>query len=128
MGLGALRRAVLALAALVVATGAAYPLLVGRALGLTVSVPALAQGALMSLAPGLAVVLAGRLARDHRPALWTALGGALLVLALGVALYAVAVQSPSGRAPYVAVRLVPLRQLAAAAFVAWAVWLVRRSR
>ncbi len=128
MGLTALRRVVWASAALVVGLGAAFPVVVGQALGLDVTLAVVARGALASLAPGLAVVLVGRLARESRSAAWTASVGALLVLALGAALYAAALASPSVRAPYVAARLVPLRQLAACAVAAWAVWLVRRSR
>lgn len=115
------------MASLVVGVGAAFPLVVGQRLGLDVSLAVVVQGAAMSLAPALAVVLVGRLARENTSAARTASVGAVLVLALGVALYAVALASPSIRAPYVAVRLVPVRQLAACAVAAWAVWLVRRS-
>lgn len=127
MGLTALRRVVWAVAALAVAVGASFPVLVGQRLGLDVPLAAVGQGAMMSLAPGLAIVLVGRLARQSRSAALTALVGASMVLTLGIALYVVALSSPSVRAPYVAVRLVPLRQLAACAVAAWAVWLVRRS-
>ena len=116
-----------AVAGLVVGVGAAFPLLVGHRLGLDVTLAVVGRGAVMSLAPALAVVLVVRLARENPSAARTAVVGAVLVLILGVALYAVALASPSLRAPYVAVRLVPLRQLAACAVAAWAVWLVRRS-
>ena len=130
MGLtaGRLRHVAFAVAALVVAVGAAYPVAVGRALGGTASLEAVGRGALASVAPGLALVVVARWARGHRLAAWTAVVGALLTLALGVALYAAALASESPYAPAVAVRLVPLRQLAACAFAAWAVWIARRSR
>ena len=126
MGLG-VRPAAWAVAALAVAVGAAYPAALAHRLGAPVPVEAVGQGALRSLAPAVAVLLVARLARGHRAAGWTALGGGLLVVALGAALYAAALSSESVRAPFVAVRLVPLRQLAAAAVAGWAVWWVRRT-
>jgi hypothetical protein len=55
--------------------------------------------------------------------------GTLFTLGLGVALYAAALR-PDARpaAPAVALTFVPLRQLAAAAVVGWAVWVARRAR
>ena len=130
MGLaaGRLRWAAFAVAALVAVVGAAYPLAVARSLGGAASLESVGRGALTSAAPALALVVVARWARGHRLAAWTAVVGALLTLALGVALYAAALASESPYAPAVAVRLVPLRQLAACAFAAWAVWLVRRTR
>ena len=130
MGLaaGPLRAAAFVVAALVVVVGAAFPVAVARELGGTASLEAVGRGALASAAPGLALVVVARWARGHRLAAWTAVVGALLTLGLGVALYAAALASASAYAPAVAVRLVPLRQLAACAFAAWAVWLARRSR
>ena len=122
------RRLAFAAAALVVAVGAAYPLAVARALGGAASLEAVGRGAWASAPPGLALVVVARLARGHRRAAWTAVVGGLLTLALGVALYAAALSSPLSYAPAVAVRLVPLRQLAACAFAGWAVWLARRAR
>ena len=79
--------------------------------------------------PTAALVFCIRWAGDHRLAAWAALVGTLLVLALGVALYAAALR-PDARpsAPLVAFSFVPLRQLAAAAVVGWAVWLAHRTR
>ena len=53
--------------------------------------------------------------------------GTLLTVGLGVALYAVALDAASPTAPARALRLVPLRQLAAAAITAYAVYLARRA-
>lgn len=78
--------------------------------------------------PTAALVVATRWAGRRPLAVWAALVGGLLVLALGVALYASALDAPRPYAPAVALRFVPLRQLAAAAFVVWAVWLARRTR
>ena len=131
MGLaaGRLRLAAFGVAVAVVAVGALYPLAVAQALGGPATPENVGRGALASLAPALALVVVARLARDHRLAAWTALTGAALTLALGVALYAAALgPAASPVAPAVAVRLVPLRQLAAAAVAAWAVWIVRRTR
>ena len=130
MGLGAgrPRGVAYALAAGVVVVGAAYPVAVAQSLGGAASLEAVGRGALASGAPGLALVVVARWARGHRLAAWTAVVGAGLTLALGVALYAAALASASAYAPAVAVRLVPLRQLAACAFAAWAVWLARRTR
>lgn len=126
MGLDAPRQVVWGLAALVVLVGAGYPLALGRVVGVEVGAWTVAQSAALSLSPALAVVLVGRLARAHRAAAWTAAAGAVLVLGLGLALYAAALDAVSPRA-LAAMRVVPLRQLAAAAVAAWAVWWVRRA-
>lgn len=79
--------------------------------------------------PTAALLFCVRWADGRRLATWTALVGTLLVLALGVALYAAALR-PDARpsAPLVALTFVPLRQLVACAVVGWAVWLARRTR
>ena len=130
MGLtaGTLRGLAFALAAVLVVVGAAFPAVVAHSLGGSASLEAVGRGALGSLAPALALVVVARLAGGHRLGAWTAVVGAALTLGLGVALYAAALGSESPVAPAVAVRLVPLRQLAACAFAAWAVWLARRAR
>lgn len=53
--------------------------------------------------------------------------GTLLTLGLGLALYAVALESSSPTAPIRALRIVPLRQLAFAAITAYVVYLARRA-
>ena len=79
--------------------------------------------------PTAALLLCIRWAGTHRLATWTALLGTLLILVLGLALYAAALR-PDARpsAPLVAFSFVPLRQLAGAAVVGWAVWLARHTR
>ena len=117
-------------AAAVLACGAAYPL-VAEALGpgpVAGTLPTVLRSAGWAAGPAAALVLATRWAGRRPLATWAALVGGLLVLALGLALYASALQSPRPFAPAVALRFVPLRQLAAAAFVVWAVWLARRTR
>ena len=117
-------------AAAVFACGAAYPfaadaLRPGVVAG---TWPSVLRSAGWAAGPAAALVFATRWAGRRPLAAWAALVGGLLVLALGVALYASALDAPRPFAPVVALRLVPLRQLAAAAFVVWAVWLARRTR
>ena len=123
----ALRRSAFAVAALVWAVGAAFPAVAAR--GGAAGEGALADAALAALAPALGVVAVARFARGHRFAAWAALVGAGLTLALGVALYAAAL-GPEARpsAPVLAAAFVPLRQLAAVAVTAWAVWVARKTR
>ena len=80
-------------------------------------------------APAALLVWTLRWVEERPLAAGAALVGTLLVLALGVALYASALR-PEARpmAPALALTFVPVRQLAAAAFVGWAVWLARRTR
>ncbi len=121
-----LRRSAFAVAALVAVVGTIFPFV---ARGEGASPGMLADAALPSLAPALGLVVATRFARDHRLATWAALVGAVLTLMLGLALYAAALR-PEARAgaPVLATALVPLRQLVAVAFVAWAVWIARKTR
>ena len=113
-----LQLATVAAAVAVVAGGAGFALVAGLPL---------ADGAVPSLAPALGLVVVVGMARGRRAALWSALVGAALVVGLGAALYAAALR-PEARAsaPDLAASFVPLRQLAAVAVVAWAVWLTRR--
>lgn len=118
-------------AALVLVAGAAFPLWAdavrpGPVPGDWATV---LRSAGWAAGPAAALVWTVRWAEDRPVAVGAALVGALLVLALGVALYAAALR-PDARpsAPAVALTYVPLRQLAAAAFVGWAVWLARRAR
>ena len=129
MSAAGLRAAAFATAALVGVAGAAFPVVAGRVTGRPVGLEAVLDGAVPALAPALGLVLVTRWARDHRLASWTALVGAVLTLALGVALYAASLREgarPS--APVLALSFVPLRQLAAVAVAAWAVWIARRAR
>ena len=117
--------------ALVLAVGAAYPIVadalrpgpIDGAWGTVLRSAGWAAG------PAAALLLCVRWAAGRHLATWAALVGSILVLALGVALYAAALR-PDARpsAPLVAFTFVPLRQLAASAFVGWAVWLARRTR
>ena len=115
----ALQLASVVVAGAVVASGAVFAVVAG---GLSP-----VDGAVSSLAPGLGLAVVVGMARGRRPALWSALVGAVLVFGLGAALYAAALR-PESRlgAPDLAAQFVPLRQLAAVAVVAWAVWLTRR--
>ena len=81
---------------------------------------------LRTVAPALVVIAVVRMARDSRGALWAALIGCVLTLALGAALYAAALQGTRPRAESLAISLVPLRQLVAVACTAWAVWITRQ--
>ena len=130
-GLDGRSAAALIAVGLVVAVGASYPLVAERvrpgAIAHDVSV--ILRSAGWASGPAAALTLCVRVASGHRLAEWAALVGTLLVLALGVALYAAALGPDASRsAPRVALTFVPLRQLAAAAVVGWAVWLARRSR
>lgn len=118
-------------AALVFLAGAAFPV-VAEALRpgpLTSSWETVVRSAGWAAGPAAALLLATRWARGHPLAAWAAAVGTLLTLGLGLALYAAALR-PDARtfAPAVALTFVPLRQLAAAAVVGWAVWLARRTR
>lgn len=117
--------------ALVFLVGAAYPLAADllRPGPIRPAWATVVRSAGWAAGPAAALVLCVRWAGAHRLATWTALVGTLLVLALGVALYAAALR-PDARpsAPLVAFSFVPLRQLAASAVVGWAVWLARRTR
>ena len=114
----------------VLACGAAYPVVAeavrpGPVVG---DLPTVLRSAGWAAGPAAALVLATRWAGRRPLAVWAALVGGALVLALGLALYASALDAPRPFAPAVALRLVPLRQLAAAAFAVWAVWIARRAR
>ncbi|WP_420454552.1 hypothetical protein [Rubrivirga sp.] len=124
-----LRWGATATAALVLIVGAAFPAVVAERAGAGVPWETVADGALYAALPAVGLVWTVRLARDHRLASWAALVGAVLTLGLGVALYAAALR-PDARpsAPVLALAFVPLRQAVAVAFVAWAVWLARRTR
>ena len=123
----ALRRSAFAVAGLVWTIGAAFPAVAAR--GGPVGEGAFLDAALAALALTLEIVVVARFARGHRLAAWAALVGAGLTLALGVALYAAALR-PDARpsAPVLAVAFVPLRQLAAVAVAAWAVWVARKTQ
>ena len=117
--------------ALVLAVGTTYPIVaewIGP-FGIEQRMNRVLRSAGWAAGPAAALLLCVRWAGHRRLAAWAALVGTLLVLALGVALYAAALR-PDARpsAPLVALTFVPLRQLAAAAVVAWAVWLARRTR
>ena len=124
-----LRRSAFVVAGLVAAVGAAFPLVAASPRGAWTSWDVAGEAALAAFAPALGLVVVARLARGHRLAAWAALVGAVLTLALGVALYAAALR-PEARpsAPALAAAVVPLRQLAAVAVAAWAVWIARRTR
>lgn len=117
--------------ALVFLVGAAYPLAADwlRPGPVPPTLDAVMRSAGWVAGPAAALLLCIRSAGSHRLATWTALLGTLLVLVMGVALYATALR-PDARpsAPLVAFSFVPLRQLAAAVVVGWAVWLARRTR
>ncbi|MDT0630998.1 hypothetical protein RQM47_00040 [Rubrivirga sp. S365] len=119
-----------AVAAAVLACGVAYPFAAEalRPGPVAATLPTVLRSAGWAAGPAAALLLAARWAGRRPLAAWAALVGGLLVLALGFALYASALQSPRAFAPAVALRFVPLRQLAAAAFVVWAVWIARRVR
>ena len=127
MTVTALRRSAFGVAALVAVAGAGFSMMTRS--DAPFSLGDGLDAVLPSLAPALGLVVAARFARGHRLATWAALVGSLLTLALGVALYAAALQ-PDARpgAPTIATALVPLRQLVAVLFVAWAVWIVRKTR
>lgn len=120
-----LRAGAFACAGLVLASGAAFPLLAARSVGAVAPLAAVGDGALHALAPALALVVVARLGRSGRLASWAAFVGAALTVALGLALYAAALSARRPDALYVATDLVPLRQLAASAVAAWATWVVR---
>lgn len=82
------------------------------------------QGAIL---PYGLLALAALWAGGRRLATSAAFFGALLTLGLGLALYAVALESPSPTASVRALRLVPLRQLAFAAITAYIVYLAGRA-
>ena len=123
-----LRWAAFAVAGLVAAVGAAFPLAAASTRGGSATWGAVGDAALAAAAPALGLVVVARLARGHRLAAWAALVGAGLTLALGPALYAAAL-GPEARphAPVLATAFVPLRQLAAVAVAAWVVWVARRT-
>lgn len=124
-----LRLAAVGVAGLVLAAGAAFPAVAASRVGASVEWTLVRDGALAAALPALGLVWTVRLARDHRLASWAALVGAVLTLALGVALYASALRSGARpTAPVLAVAFVPYRQLAAVAVVAWAVWTARKTR
>ena len=118
-------------AALVLAVGAAFPLAAEalRPGPVAASWAAVARSAGWAAGPAAALVWAVRWGSGRPLAAWAALVGTLFTLGLGVALYAASLR-PDARpfAPAVALTFVPLRQLAAAAVVGWAVWLARRAR
>lgn len=118
----ALRTVAYGCAALVVASGAAFPAV---AAGGQPSAGAVADGALVALAPALGLVVVTRQARGRRLSSWAALVGSLLTLALGLALYAAALQGTRLGAADLAVSFVSIRQLVAVAVTAWAVWVTR---
>ena len=124
-----LRAAAFGTAALVFVTGAVFPLAAAHRVGIDPSWRAVVDGALPALAPALAIIVLTRYARGHTLASWAALVGGLLTWALGIALYAAALR-PESRpgAAVLAVTFVPLRQLVAVAFAAWAASLVKRTR
>lgn len=118
-----LRGGAFVIAALVIASGAAYPLVAAHQLGLSVAWPGVLEVAVPALAPALGLVVVARQARS-RVSSWAALVGSLLTLALGVALYAAALEGRPRTAAAV-VAFVSVRQLVAAAFSGWAVWITR---
>ena len=90
--------------------------------------PDAAWASLRAAAPVYGVLaFAAWAARGRRLATSAAAFGTLLTVGLGLALYAVALDAASPTAPARALRLVPLRQLAAAAITAYAVYLARRA-
>lgn len=117
--------------ALVFVAGAAFPAAADalRPGLVSASWETVARSAGWAAGPAAALLLAVRWARGHPLAAWAALVGTILTLGLGLALYAAALR-PDARpsAPAVALTFVPLRQLAAAAVVGWAVWIARRTR
>ncbi len=118
-----LRAIAFSCAALVLVVGASFPAVAARSLGLVPSWASVLEGGVAALAPALGLVVVTRQARS-RLSSWTAVVGSLLTLALGVALYAVALEARPGAA-MLAVAFVPLRQLVAVAFCGWAVWITR---
>jgi hypothetical protein len=116
-------------AGLVVVVGAAFPAVAAGQVGADVAWTTVRESALRSLLPALGLLATVRLAGTNRLASWASLVGALLTLALGTALYAAAL-GPDARpsARLLAVGVVPFRQVAAVAVVAWAVWIARRAR
>lgn len=117
--------------ALVLVAGAAFPFWADavRPGPVAGNWPTALRSAGWAAGPTGALLWVVRWAGSRPVALGAALVGSLLVLGLGLALYAAALR-PDARpfAPAVALTFVPLRQLAAAAFVGWAVWLARRAR
>lgn len=126
-----LTAAAYAVVALVVLTGAAFPVAAEalRPGPLVASWQTVVRSAGWAAGPAAVLLLVARWARGHPLAAWAAVVGTLLTLALGLALYAAALR-PDARvfAPAVALTFVPLRQLVAAVVVGWGVWLARRTR
>ncbi|MEM6287890.1 MAG: hypothetical protein AAF845_12095 [Bacteroidota bacterium] len=118
-------------AALVFAAGGLFPLVAEavRPGMLAATASTVMRGLGWAAGPAAVLVWSTRRVEGHALAAFAALVGTLLVLALGLALYAAALR-PEARlsAPLLALTFVPLRQLVAAAFVGWAVWLARRTR
>lgn len=118
-------------AALVLAGGGLFPVLADtlRPGALAPDSAAILRGLGWSAGPAAVLVWSTGRVGGRPLAASAALVGTLLVLALGAGLYAAALR-PEARpsAPALALTFVPVRQLVAAAFVGWAVWLARRAR